>query len=74
MKRRSAPIWGGLYVGGHVGGLWNDGGDTSKFKRYKKWWECYGNERSHRQNPVTNGRIGRKSSTSSFPMKMMMSR
>jgi outer membrane immunogenic protein len=39
-----APIWGGLYVGGHVGGLWNDGGDTSKFKRYRKWWECYGNE------------------------------
>ena len=36
-----APIWGGLYVGGHVGGLWNDGGDTSKFKRLRKWWECY---------------------------------
>jgi outer membrane immunogenic protein len=32
-----APIWGGLYVGGHVGGLWNDGGDTSKFKRWKEW-------------------------------------
>lgn len=32
-----APIWGGLYVGGHIGGLWNDGGDTSKWKRYK----CY---------------------------------
>ena len=36
-----APIWGGLYVGGHVGGLWNDGGDKSKFKRLRKWWECY---------------------------------
>jgi outer membrane immunogenic protein len=32
-----APIWGGLYVGGHLGGLWNDAGDTSKWKRW-----CYG--------------------------------
>lgn len=31
-----APIWGGLYVGGHVGGLWNDGGDTSKWCRHKQ--------------------------------------
>jgi outer membrane immunogenic protein len=35
-----AAIWGGLYVGGHVGGLWNDGGDTSKWKRWKDW-NCY---------------------------------
>lgn len=32
-----APIWGGLYVGGHVGGLWNDGGDTSKWCRKKQY-------------------------------------
>ena len=32
-----APVWGGLYVGGHVGGLWNDGGDFSKLERWKKW-------------------------------------
>jgi outer membrane immunogenic protein len=31
-----APIWGGLYVGGHVGGLWNDGGDVSKWCRKKQ--------------------------------------
>ena len=31
-----APIWGGLYIGGHVGGLWNDGGDTSKWCRKKQ--------------------------------------
>lgn len=31
-----AAIWGGLYVGGHVGGLWNDGGDTSKWCRKKR--------------------------------------
>jgi outer membrane immunogenic protein len=27
----TAPIWSGLYVGGHIGGLWNDGGDSSAF-------------------------------------------
>jgi outer membrane immunogenic protein len=32
-----APIWGGLYVGGHIGGLWNDGGGTSKLERWKNW-------------------------------------
>ena len=32
-----APIWDGLYVGGHVGGLWNDGGDTSKWCRKKRY-------------------------------------
>jgi outer membrane immunogenic protein len=30
-----AAIWGGLYVGGHVGGLWNDGGDSSGSKQRK---------------------------------------
>ena len=30
-----APIWGGLYVGGHAGGLWNDSGDTTKWWRRK---------------------------------------
>jgi opacity protein-like surface antigen len=35
----AAPaIWSGLYVGGHIGGLWNDGGDSSIFKKKKK---CY---------------------------------
>ena len=31
-----APIWGGLYIGGHVGGLWNDGGDTTKLERWRE--------------------------------------
>ena len=31
-----APIWTGLYVGGHVGGSWNDSGDTSKWCRKKQ--------------------------------------
>jgi outer membrane immunogenic protein len=43
-----APIWAGLYVGGHVGGLWNDKGD-SEFSKSRKdcvwnwyhWkWDC----------------------------------
>jgi outer membrane immunogenic protein len=29
-------IWSGLYVGGHLGGLWNDAGDSSAWKRH-----CY---------------------------------
>ncbi len=29
-----APIWTGYYVGGHLGGLWNDKGDSSAHKRY----------------------------------------
>lgn len=32
-----APIWSGFYVGGHAGGLWNDGGDAAKFWKWK--WE-----------------------------------
>jgi opacity protein-like surface antigen len=35
-----APVWSGLYIGGHVGGLWNDSGDTSAF--YKRWNRCKG--------------------------------
>jgi len=40
-----APIWGGLYVGGHVGGLWNDGGDSNLSWRSKDrgcWGNCKG--------------------------------
>lgn len=39
-----APIWSGLYVGGHVGGMWNDKGDNDLFKKtkHRKWdWECH---------------------------------
>lgn len=34
-----APIWTGFYVGGHVGGLWNDSGDSSisKMKCYASY-------------------------------------
>ncbi|HKJ63470.1 MAG TPA: hypothetical protein VKA94_15985 [Hyphomicrobiales bacterium] len=32
-----APIWAGFYVGGHVGGLWNDGGDSSAFYKHYDW-------------------------------------
>ena len=38
-----APIWGGLYVGGHVGGLWNNGGDSNLLERWRsKDRGCYG--------------------------------
>ena len=37
-----APIWGGLYVGGHVGGLWSNSGDNSVFGRWKDR-DCRGN-------------------------------
>jgi outer membrane immunogenic protein len=30
-----AAIWSGLYVGGHLGGLWSDAGDNGIFKRHK---------------------------------------
>jgi outer membrane immunogenic protein len=37
----AAPaIWSGFYVGGHIGGLWNDGGDSSISKKKK----CYEQE------------------------------
>ncbi len=31
-----APIWAGFYVGGHIGGVWNDNGDNRARKRH-----CY---------------------------------
>jgi opacity protein-like surface antigen len=31
-----AAIWSGLYVGGHVGGLWTNSGDNGLFKRHCK--------------------------------------
>jgi outer membrane immunogenic protein len=31
-----APIWAGFYVGGHIGGIWDDGGDNSARKRHCK--------------------------------------
>ncbi|WP_088348919.1 MULTISPECIES: outer membrane beta-barrel protein [Rhodomicrobium] len=31
-----APIWSGFYVGGHIGGLWNDSGDSSLAWRSKQ--------------------------------------
>ena len=40
-----APIWGGLYVGGHVGGLWNNSGDSNLSWRSKDrgcWGNCKG--------------------------------
>jgi outer membrane immunogenic protein len=30
-----APVWTGLYIGGHLGGLWNDSGDSSA--HYARW-------------------------------------
>lgn len=30
-----AAIWSGLYIGGHLGGLWNDNGDAGIFKQRK---------------------------------------
>ncbi|MGB0084033.1 MAG: outer membrane beta-barrel protein [Rhodomicrobiaceae bacterium] len=35
------PIWGGLYVGGHLGGLWNDNGKTNGYvwERCKEEWK-----------------------------------
>jgi outer membrane immunogenic protein len=35
-----APIWSGLYVGGHIGGLWNDSGNTELSKRRKDKKRC----------------------------------
>ncbi|NJM34685.1 MAG: porin family protein [Rhodomicrobium sp.] len=32
-----APIWTGYYAGGHVGGLWNDEGDSSLWKKKRNY-------------------------------------
>lgn len=33
-----APVWGGLYVGGHIGGLWTGEHETSAEKEYCEKW------------------------------------
>jgi outer membrane immunogenic protein len=36
-----APVWTGLYVGGHIGGLWSSDADLSAEKKFCKWyWGC----------------------------------
>jgi outer membrane immunogenic protein len=37
-----APVWGGMYVGGHLGGLWRGDEDTSAKKKECAKWERYG--------------------------------
>jgi len=36
-----AAIWSGYYVGGHLGGLWNDNGDNVGFSKWKRQSDSY---------------------------------
>jgi outer membrane immunogenic protein len=37
-----APVWGGLYVGGHIGGLWTGDHEADAEKKYCKEWTRIG--------------------------------
>lgn len=35
-----APVWSGLYMGGHLGGLWTSDREVDAESKKCKWWKC----------------------------------